>query len=397
MEDLIYKDIKAIFKGHNPPYSYLFLDELDKNIELSLKRGGDKEIRLATKSIRSFDVISYISKKLGDRFSGLMCFHLDEILWLSDRMKTSFLMGYPQRPSDEQAQKIAKKVSEGHEIIFMVDSAEQLRHLDEMAKKYSVNFEYCIDLDMSLKLPGLNFGVFRSPLDNQSKVDELFQLLGEFTHMNCVGLMGYEAQIAGVRDKLYDNFILDFVIGLLKSFSVKKIFNLRAYALKKASEKFQLKFVNGGGTGSLEVTAKDRSVSEITVGSGYFAPALFDGYEKKFHPSLGYAMAVQRKPTDSIFTVHGGGYVASGAVGRDKAPVIMSPKGAELLTNEMAGEVQTPVEYKGLQNIELGDPIFFRHSKAGELLERFQNFFVIREGKIQESWKSYRGEDKCFL
>ncbi|MAZ47021.1 MAG: amino acid aldolase [Halobacteriovoraceae bacterium] len=397
MEDLIYKDFKAIFNGHTPPYSFLFLDELDKNIDLSLKRAGDKQIRVATKSVRSKDVLKYLAQKLGNRFNGFMCFHLDEVLWLSEHFKTSFLMGYPQKPNEVQARKLAQRVQAGHEIIFMVDSTEQLEHLNRIGEMFSVKFEYCLDLDMSLKLPGLNFGVFRSPLDNQNKVDQLVSKLKDYEHVSCVGLMGYEAQIAGVRDKLYDNFLLDFVVGLLKSFSVKKVYQLRAYATKKASELFKLKFVNGGGTGSLEVTAKDHSVTEITVGSGYFAPALFDGYDKRFHPALGYAMAVQRRPSESMFTVHGGGYVASGAVGRDKAPVIISPKGASLIKNEMAGEVQTPVEYKGLQKIELGDPVFFRHSKAGELLERFKDILVVREGKIQETWKSYRGEEKCFL
>ena len=397
MEDLIYKDIKNIFKGNNPPYAYLFMDDLDKNIDMSLKRAGDKQIRVATKSVRSFQVLEYICQKLGDRCSGLMCFHLDEVLWLSDKMKTSFLMGYPQRPTDHQAEQIAAKIKQGHEIVFMADSKEQLEHLNQLAQKYHTKFSYCIDLDMSLRLPGLNFGVWRSPLDNTKKVDELFQSISELDSVNCVGLMGYEAQIAGVRDNLYNNPILDFIVGLLKKLSVKKVYDLRAYATKVASGKFSLSFVNGGGSGSLEITAKDHSVTEITVGSGYFAPALFDGYKKRFNPSLGYAMAVQRIPGDNLITVHGGGYVASGSVGRDKAPVIMSPKGAELLTNEMAGEVQTPIEYKGNQKIELGDPIFFRHSKAGELLERFKEFYLVRDNKIIGTWKSYRGEEQCFL
>lgn len=397
MEELIYKDIQKIFSGVNPPYSFLFLDELDKNLVQVKERSGDKLIRLATKSIRSVPVLRYLVQNLGERCSGLMCFHLEEVLWLCEQLETSFLMGYPQTPTLVQAQKLAAKISDGARIIQMVDSLEQVAQLDDLAQKNQCVFDICLDLDMSLKLPGLNFGVFRSPVDSKEKVDLFFSQIKNFSNIRLVGLMGYEAQIAGVGDKIYKNPIMNGVIGVLKKLSHKKIYGLRAYATQVAQKNFSLDFVNGGGSGSLEMTARDHAVTEVTAGSAFYAPALFDSYRNRFYPSMGYAMAIQRKPKEGFYTVHGGGYVASGALGREKLPVIFSPKGAQLHQNEMAGEVQTPVYYNGLQKLEIGDPIFFRHSKAGELLERFKSFYVVKEGAIIDQWESYRGANQCFL
>jgi D-serine deaminase-like pyridoxal phosphate-dependent protein len=65
---------------------------------------------------------------------------------------------------------------------------------------------------------------------------------------------------------------------------------------------------------------------------------------------------------------------------------------------EGAGEVQTPlVLAKNSPRIELGDPIFFQHAKAGELCERFNELILIQGNKIVDRVKTYRGEGFAFL
>ncbi|MBD65730.1 MAG: amino acid aldolase [Halobacteriovoraceae bacterium] len=392
-----YTQLKTIFSHLMPPYSFVFLDEVDKNLETVRTRSGDKLIRLATKSLRSRPVIEYLIQALGSRCSGLMCFHIDEILWLSEHIQTHFLMGYPQRLTEAQAKSVAEKMRQGIKIVHMIDSIEQVQILNEQAGANQQVFEVCIDLDMSLHLPGLNFGVFRSPLNELDKLEKLYKFIQNCEFIKCVGLMGYEAQIAGVGDKIYKFPLMNWIISLLKKKSTSKIYELRMAAYKKAQEYFALEFVNGGGSGSLEMTAGDKSVTEVTAGSAFYWPALFDSYEQSFETSAGYAMAVQRKPNDNIVTTHGGGYVASGSLHRNKLPVVHSPTQADFHSNEMAGEVQTPITGINADQFNIGDPIFFRHSKAGELFERFTDIQIIRKNKIETTWKSYRGEGKCFL
>ena len=80
-----------------------------------------------------------------------------------------------------------------------------------------------------------------------------------------------------------------------------------------------------------------------------------------------------------------------------RLPIPQYPEGLQLLKNEGAGEVQTPVEYRGSENLSIGDPIFFRHGKAGELCERFTELNLIRGDKIEDVVPTYRGQGQCFL
>jgi len=161
---------------------------------------------------------------------------------------------------------------------------------------------------------------------------------------------------------------------------------------------FELKIVNGGGTGSIESTIKEEVITEVTVGSGFFNSHLFDNYATfKHRPAAGFACVINRHPAEHIFTCAGGGYVASGSVEKLKLPMPFLPEGSRLMDNEGAGEVQTPIMYKGKENLNIGDPVFFRHSKAGELCERFNSLLLIRNNKIEKEVPTYRGEGKCFL
>ena len=279
----------------------------------------------------------------------------------------------------------------------MVDSESQIRKINDLGKKLGHVFKVCVDIDLSLTLPGLNFGVFRSPLKNVELNKKIFEIIRECDNVNCVGVMGYEAQIAGVGDSLGKGKIFDFIVGILKKMSKGRIYKYREEVVELASSMFDLEFVNGGGTGSMEMTAEDRAVTEITVGSAFYCPHLFDRYDEPFEPSAGYAVQVCRIPNDSMVTCHGGGYVASGACGTDKVPAVFLPKDLDFDKNEMFGEVQTPLHKKTDLKLNIGDPVFLRHAKAGELMERFNHILVFDGDVVTDRWKTYRGEGYCYL
>ena len=157
-----------------------------------------------------------------------------------------------------------------------------------------------------------------------------------------------------------------------------------------------LRFVNGGGTGSIERTAAEPAVTEVAAGSGLFGPTLFDTYRAfKPRPAAFFVLPVVRKPTARVATALGGGYVASGAAGRDRLPRPVSPPGLKLDALEGAGEVQTPL--LGAADLRVGDRVWFRHAKAGELCERFDAVHLVAGGELVGSAPTYRGEGKTFL
>jgi D-serine deaminase-like pyridoxal phosphate-dependent protein len=171
----------------------------------------------------------------------------------------------------------------------------------------------------------------------------------------------------------------------------------RTAAIRLIRAMTSLEFVNGGGTGSLESTAADTSVTELTAGSGLVGPTLFDAYRRFApEPALLFALPVVRRPGPGLATLFSGGYVASGTGTPDRLPRPWRPAGLRLVGTEGAGEVQTPVHGAAADTLTPGDRVWMRHAKAGELAERFREYHVLgADGKLT-AFPTYRGEGKCF-
>ncbi|HHG86024.1 MAG TPA: amino acid deaminase/aldolase [Bacteroidetes bacterium] len=396
-EQSTYSKYRNSFWGQSFPFAYVDMDLLDGNIQHILSRAGNKKIRIASKSVRCKYILKYILES-DSQFQGLMCFSAMEAVWLSEQGFDDLLIAYPVWDAQE-VRAICAEVRKGKQIICMVDLAAHVQQLNQIAEMEDVILPLCLDLDMSSRFPGVHFGVFRSAIHTVDAALALQQLCQDAQHVELMSLMGYEAQIAGLGDRIPGQFVKNKAVSLLKRLSQKQVARLRGEvvaALQAAGP--DLRIVNGGGTGSMESTRLEAKVTEITVGSGFFASHLFDYYQQFRHlPAAGFAVQVVRKPQSGLFTCHGGGYIASGTVGREKQPLPYLPAGARLHANEGAGEVQTPVVYKGEEKLALGDPIFMRHSKAGELCERFNTLLLLRSGKVTMEVNTYRGDGKCFL
>ncbi|MGE5702070.1 MAG: amino acid deaminase/aldolase [Clostridia bacterium] len=388
---------QAIFSGIPKPFAFLDLDLLDDNIATILEKCNDKTIRIASKSLRSIEVLRYIQQQ-SERFAGIMCFSGSEAVFLAEQGFDDLLLGYPIWDA-EQLAAIARLVQAGHSITLMVDCTAHVDHVERIARAQGTRLPLCVDIDMSMDLPGLHFGVWRSPVRTPTAAIDLISRIAQSDDVFLDGLMGYEAQIAGVGDHYPGKLLKNGIVRFLKQRSIHQLAQRRAEVVAAVQKmNIPIRFVNGGGTGSLNTTVREQAVTELTVGSGFYSPALFDNYKDfRYQPAAGFAIEIVRKPSDHLYTCTGGGYIASGAVGGDKQPVPYLPAGARLIATEGAGEVQTPIHYQGTESLGLGDPIFMRHSKAGELCERFTRLICVSQGKIVGEMATYRGSGQCFL
>jgi D-serine deaminase-like pyridoxal phosphate-dependent protein len=213
-------------------------------------------------------------------------------------------------------------------------------------------------------------------------------------------LMGYEGHIAGVSDAVPGQRLKNWFMRVVKNASVQELTYRRqavVNALQDAGVKLEI--VNGGGSGSLMSTLADESVTEVTVGSGFYAPGLFHHFaEVQYQPAAFFALQVVRKPAPSMIACQGGGYIASGPIEDSKAPIPVMPVGLQFLPLEGAGEVSTPLVLpQDSPPLHLGDPIVFQHAKAGELCEHFDKLYLLKDGKIVDQVPTYRGEGRNFL
>ncbi|WP_235560991.1 amino acid deaminase/aldolase [Bacillus sp. FJAT-28004] len=379
------------------PFAYVNLDLLDANSRAIAAAAGDKKIRVASKSIRSVEVLRRIVQS-DEAFQGIMCYTAREAAFLLKHGFDDLLLGYPVWNQSEISILLQAAASD-RIIVFMVDSIQHVEHIEQLAAAIGVQAAVCLDIDMSANYPGLHFGIWRSPVTSWAQARPIVERIMQLKWVRLDGVMGYEAQIAGVGDHVSGKWFKNAFIRQLKRRSVKEVAKRREEVLQGIHALgLELRFVNAGGTGSMDSSRLERGVTEITVGSGFYSPALFDHYAGfRYLPAAGYAVEVVRKPRSDMVTCLGGGYTASGAVGVDKAPQPYLPEGLILLPLEGAGEVQTPLRCPSGLALELGDPIFFRHAKAGELCESFPKLFAISGKDIVDEYLTYRGEGECFL
>ncbi|WBU38054.1 alanine racemase [Homoserinibacter sp. YIM 151385] len=377
----------------DPPLAAVELDALAWNAHDLLRRAGGVPIRVASKSVRSRAVVDAVLALPG--FRGILAYTLPEALWLAESAE-DVVVGYPS--ADRAA--IARLAAEARlaaRVTIMIDDAAQLDLVDAVAPPARrAPIRVALELDASYRSPVLgHVGVRRSPLHEPASLLALAREIVRRPGFELVGLMAYEAQIAGVGDA---GGLGAAPIRAMQRASAGELRERRGEAVARLRELADLEFVNGGGTGSLESTAADPSVTELAAGSGLLGPHLFDTY-RGFQPApaAAFALPVVRRPTADIATVLGGGWIASGPAGDDRLPRPVWPEGLRMLPREGAGEVQTPLRGAAARDLVVGDRVWFRHTKAGELSEHVAAFVLVRDGALVGEVPSYRGEGRAFL
>ncbi len=395
--DQHYRYYRDVFAERPMPFAFVDLDRFDRNADTVLRRAGRMPVCLASKSIRCAPLLKRLQAR-SPRFHSILAYSACEAVFLCNQGFDNIIVAYPVW-SEARTSGIADMVRAGKTLALMVDCAEHADYLEALGRETQTVIPVCMDVDMSSAYPRLHFGVLRSGITTPAQALALWEHIRGCDHLRLDGVMGYEAQIAGVQDAPPASFLKNQLVRTLKQRSIRELAARRGavvHALREAG--CGLRFVNGGGTGSIESTIAEKVVTEVTVGSGFYSPALFDHYTQFRHePAAAFAIEIVRQPAPTTYTCQGGGYVASGAAGADKLPRPWLPEGAKLTANEGAGEVQTPIIYAGTEPLSLGAPIFMRHAKAGELCERFNTLLLVSNGEIVDEVNTYRGEGLCFL
>jgi D-serine deaminase-like pyridoxal phosphate-dependent protein len=398
-----YEAWRAVFRGRRLPLAFVDLDAFDANIAYVARQveGSGKTVRIGTKSVRCEPLMVRIFQLGGPCFRGFLTFTAEETAWLAQKGHDDFLLAYPTvQPNDLRI--LADLTRAGKTVRTMVDCPEHLEALSRAGKEAGVVISACLEVDLAYRPLGLpiHLGLRRSPIRTPEQALALVEFARRLEGVRIDSLMGYEGHIAGIQDALPGAVLKNWLLRTLKRRSVRELTRRRAAVVRALREAgVELRVVNGGGSGSLISTLRDPSVTEVTVGSGFYAPALFHHFAQvSYRPAAFFALQVVRRPAPGMVACQGGGYVASGPAGPDKAPLPVLPPGLRYLPLEGAGEVSTPLLLpRDCPELRLGDPVFFQHAKAGELCERFNELYLLRGGEIVGQVPTYRGEGGCFL
>ncbi|MBP1780454.1 MULTISPECIES: amino acid deaminase/aldolase [Micromonospora] len=383
----------------DPPYAVVDLSAFDANAGALTGRADGKPLRVASKSVRVRELLTRVLGRPG--WQGVMAFTLPEAVWLArSGVSDDVLVAYPTAHRAGLAE-LAADPALADAVTLMVDDPAQLDLIDQVcppARRPALRV--CLDLDASWRpLRGrVHVGVRRSPVHSATAAGALAAAVAARRGFRLVGLMSYEAQIAGLGDAPPGQAVLGSAIRVAQRGSYRELLARRSDAVAAVREHADLEFVNGGGTGSVAATSADPAVTEVTAGSGLYGPTLFDAYRAwRPTPAAFFACAVVRRPAPGLATVLGGGWIASGQAASSRLPRPWLPDGLKLLGAEGAGEVQTPLAGDAADDLRVGDRVWFRHAKAGEMCEHVNEVHLVDGDAVVATVPTYRGEGHAFL
>jgi D-serine deaminase-like pyridoxal phosphate-dependent protein len=397
----------AIFTGVTPPFAFVDLDAMRANAQVMLAQAGGLPIRIASKSVRSTAVLRRIFE-LDPGFRGLLAFTAAEALHLADAGFDDIVVAYPTVDRGAIA-RVARLTAEdpARAPVLMVDDRPHLDLIEGSIGGGRSHVRVCLDVDAGWWPLGgrmARIGPKRSPVHEPRRAAQMAAEIAERPGTELAGLMAYEGQIAGVGDRQAGHPLRNAAIRGMQSASERDLRGRLPDVVAAVNGALtehgapELGFINGGGTGSLARTAAAGVVTELTAGSGFYAPTLFDSYRSlDLTPAAMFCLPVVRRPVGGVATLLGGGYVASGPAEASRLPQPYLPGGLRFDRQEGAGEVQTPVTGAAAYKLRIGDKVYLRHAKAGELCEHFDSLYLVEDGGIVERVPTYRGEGRTFL
>jgi D-serine deaminase-like pyridoxal phosphate-dependent protein len=393
----LYERYKRALGDARLPAAIVDLDAVDRNVDALLApvKAHGKTLRVATKSLRCPDLVAHIVERGGDAVRGLMTYEANETAFLAERGERDLLLAYPTA-SRADARLLAEVNASGARASVVVDDEAHVAIFSQAACEKKTNVPLVVEVDLSYRPFGasVHLGVRRSPLRTVDEVTRIVRAIERSEGVSFLGIMGYEAHIAGVGDANPAARIAS---------AAKRAMKVRARAHVEATRRaladaLHPALFNGGGSGSVAWSSAEPWLTEVTAGSGFVDSHLFDHFrDVPLEPAIFFALQIVRAPGPGFLTCHGGGFIASGAAGVDRLPIPSLPEGLALIPLEGAGEVQTPLVVPKGASLGIGDPVFFRHAKAGELAEHFDEYLFVRGDRVVSRAKTYRGLGRCFL
>ena len=382
--------VRALGEPTSSPVVVVDLDAFDANAADLVRRAAGTPVRVASKSVR---VPALVSRALAaPGFAGVLAYSLREALWLHRQgICDDVVMGYPSVDLPALGA-LAHDASARTAVTLMVDDVDQLDLVCAAGVPDGPPVRVAVDVDAALRLGPAVVGPRRSPLRDAHRVLTLAREVQARPGLSLVGVMTYEGQVAGVPDDVPGQAARSAAVRAVKRASVARLREHRRTVAAALRDVAELEFWNAGGSGSIETSSADPVVTEVTAGSGLLVPALFDHYRSFTpRPAQFFGVPVVRRPSADCVTVAGGGLVASGPAGTDRLPVPWAPPGLRLTGLEGAGEVQTPLRGSAAQTLAVGDLVWFRHGKSGELAEHTNEVLLLCGDRVVDRVPTYRG------
>jgi len=255
------------------------------------------------------------------------------------------------------------------QVQWLIDTKQRLQQYHGLARELGVKMRISFELDV-----GLRRGGFASA---EAVGDALAIVLGDPQHLELAGLMGYEPQLTGLRADLNHPAVRE----------VLRTFQGSIDRVKQAGVDVAKLTLNGAGSHTLPIYEKDRTMNDLSAGSGVVKPTDFDTYHlNQNQPAMFIATPVLKRydtnplmpepPLDMqrLYYIYGGYWkakmVSPGAVG----PAIYES------TN------QSPIATSSKVDLQVDDYMFLRPTQSEFVMLQFGDLLPVKDGEIMDRW-----------
>lgn len=358
--------------GPGRPVMLIDVERMQRNIDVITDAvGTDKTYRVVVKSLPSVPLLEQVMQRADTK--ALMVFHQPFLNAIAEAFHASdVLLGKPM-PVAAARTFYAKQKNPGfnpaRQVQWLIDSQDRLLQYQALARQLGVSMRISFEIDV-----GLRRGGFSSP---EALAQALSIVLRDPEHLQMGGLMGYEPQLTGLQADLQHPAVREVLTTYQGCIDRVKQAGIDVASLT----------LNGAGSHTLPIYRRDKTMNDLSAGSGVLKPTDFDTYHlQRNQPALFIATPVLKRydknplmpepPLDMqrLYYIYGGYWkakmVSPGAVG----------KAIYESTN------QSPIATTADVDLAVDDYMFLRPTQSEFVMLQFGDLLAVKGGEIVDTW-----------
>ena len=378
-----FSNLNSLLKREGPgrPVMLIDMERMNTNIDLIVNSVGREKIyRVVVKSLPSVPLLEQVMRRA--RTNSLMVFHQPFLNAIAVAFPESdALLGKPM-PLAAAATFYKKlgntKYDAANQVQWLIDTPKRLQQYQALARQLGIKMRINFEIDV---------GLHRGGLPEPDALAPLLSSIGKDPeHLQFTGLMGYEPHLTGLQASLAHPAVRQ-VLDIFKGFIDQ------AKSAGFDAEKLTL---NGAGSHTLGIYHRDKTMNDLSAGSGVVKPTDFDTYHlnenlpalfiatpilKRYDelkipgdPALAKLLPLWNPNMRRLYYIYGGYW---------KARVVSPPGVADPIYQSTN---QSPITTSTAVDLEVDDYMFLRPTQSEHVMLQFGDLYPFKGDQLLDTW-----------
>lgn len=378
-----FSNLNRLLKSDGPGRPVMLIDteRVNANIDLIVNSvGSEKTYRVVVKSLPSVPLLNEVMQRA--KTSSLMVFHQPFLNAIADAFPQSdALIGKPMPVA--AAATFYKKLDNARydaasKVQWLIDTPERLQQYQALARQLGVKMRINFEIDV---------GLHRGGLPEPGALGPLLEIIrNDPGHLSFSGLMGYEPHLTGLQASLGHPAVAQ-VLGIYNGFIAQG---------KSAGFDVEKLTLNGAGSHTLGIYNHDKTMNDLSAGSGVVKPTDFDTYHlnrnlpalfiatpilKRYDelkipgdPALAKLLPLWNPNMRRLYYIYGGYWKAR----------MVSPPGVPDPIYRSTN--QSPVTTSEAVDLRVDDYMFLRPTQSEHVMLQFGDLLPFKGDQLLDPW-----------